>query len=277
MPRRPAAPGRRRRLVRTGAVVAVVVLLVGVPIVLTMQPGFFGRMPALAEQYNPWSTSAHAEVGCEGCHVSPRPLQQATYRVRMIGEFYLSLVLRSREPSVFATPTNDACLECHNDLRSVSPKGDLQIPHRAHVTILKMDCVQCHAYLVHESNPAGKLLPTMASCMKCHDGDTAKDTCTACHTRKAAPDSHRASNWLVAHPKNAASPECDSCHKWTEDWCADCHATRPRSHGDDWRSVHGERVKVRRNCEACHKDSFCVPCHGEVPQENLNPAPTPVE
>ncbi len=124
----------------------------------------------------------------------------------MVGEFYLSLVLRSESPSVFATPTNEACLECHNDLRSVSPKGDLQIPHRAHVTILKMECVECHDYLVHELNPSGKHLPTMAGCLRCHDGDTAKDTCTACHTQKAAPDSHQARGLADRPPERCRQP-----------------------------------------------------------------------
>jgi len=277
MSRRSEVPNRRKRLVRVGAIAAVLLVVVGVPVALTMQPSFFGRVPALAAEYKPWSTSAHAEVGCDGCHVPPRALHRVAYRARMVGEFYLSLALRARKPSVFSTPSNDACLQCHNDLRSVSPKGDLQIPHRAHVTILKMDCVQCHDYLVHALNPAGKHLPTMAGCMKCHDGDTAKDTCTACHTRKAAPESHQASDWLVVHPKDAAGPQCDSCHKWTEDWCADCHALRPRSHGDDWRAAHGDQVKKRRNCESCHDTTFCVPCHGEVPQENFDPAQEPVK
>jgi len=263
--------GRGSARVRTLVVAVIVVVVIAVPLILVAQPGYFGRVPALANQYRPWSTSAHAEVGCEECHIAPGPLAQIGYRTRMVGEFYLTLAARSHVPNVFATPSNDACLKCHNDLRSVSPKGDLQIPHRAHVTILKMDCVECHDYLVHELNPAGKHTPTMAGCLRCHDGDTAKDTCTACHTEKAAPASHRAQDWMIAHPREAAGPECDSCHKWTEEWCADCHARRPASHGKDWRAVHGERVKEHRSCEACHDGDDCIRCHGEVPQENFDP------
>jgi hypothetical protein len=159
----------------------------------------------------------------------------------------------------------------------VSPNGDLQIPHRAHVNVLKMECVQCHDYLVHELNPQGDHLPTMEGCLKCHDGNTAKATCTACHTRKAAPDSHRASDWLIVHAQKATDPECDSCHKWTDEWCADCHAVRPRSHTKEWRASHGEQVKQHRNCEACHDGEFCVRCHGEVPKDNFDPALKPVQ
>lgn len=272
-----AAHSRRRRIVRIVIVVAVLVLLIGGPAWLAGSGQFFARFPALAAQHAPWATSAHAEVGCQECHIPPRAVDRVSYRVRMIPEFYLSFVSRSRVPSAFASPTNESCLRCHNDLRSVSPKGDLQIPHRAHVTILKMNCVECHNVLVHELNTSGNHAPAMAGCLRCHDGDTAKNTCTACHTQKDIPDSHRAKNWLVVHPEKANGPECDSCHKWTENWCVDCHVRRPASHGEDWREVHGDKVKDHRNCEACHDAEFCVRCHGEVPSENFDPALKMVE
>jgi hypothetical protein len=189
----------------------------------------------------------------------------------MVGEFYLSAIAGSRKPGYFETPTNEACLECHSDLRTISPKGDLQIPHRAHITILKMDCVDCHRYLVHELSPEGKHTPPMIECLTCHDGDTAKDACTACHTQKAAPESHSASDWLITHAAQVDDPECITCHKWKDDWCADCHRDQPRSHTSDWRSVHGERVAEHRNCEACHEADFCVRCHGVVPPLNFDP------
>lgn len=270
-------PDKRRRLIVVGAIVLVVVLLVIVPGCVAMQPAFIGRTPALAEKYEPWSVSTHVEAGCEGCHAAPRPLAQAVYRARMVGEFYLSFVAPNRTPSVFSAPTNEACLECHNDLRTVSPKGDLQIPHRAHVQILKMQCVECHNYLVHEKSPEGKHTPPMVGCMGCHDGDTAKDACTACHTEKAAPDSHRDADWLIQHAEQSGDPECVGCHKWAEDWCADCHSQRPRSHGANWRDVHGDQVKKHRSCEACHDGEFCVKCHGEVPKENFDPTLKMVE
>lgn len=265
-------PGGRARWVRIGAVVLAAAVLIGIPLWLTSQPGFFGRYPGLAEKYTPWSTSTHLEAGCEGCHVPPTALARAGYRTRMVGEFYVSLVNRTRIPAVFSAPTNQACLSCHSDLRSVSPKGDLQIPHRAHVTILKMQCIECHDYLVHELSPEGKHTPPMVGCMECHDGDKAKDSCSACHTEKAAPPSHASGDWLVAHGDQAGDPECESCHKWADDWCVDCHSQRPTSHGSDWRAVHGDVVKQHRSCEACHDAAFCVRCHGVVPQDNFDPS-----
>lgn len=264
-------PGGHHGILAFGLAVLAVLVLIVLPGYLAVQPGFFGHFPSLTKQYGPWSSSTHAEAGCEGCHVPPKPLDRGVYRVRMVGEFYVSLVSKSRVPGVFATPTNDACLACHSDLRSVSPKGDLQIPHRAHVTILKMECVACHKYLVHELSPEGKHTPPMVECLTCHDGDTAKDACTACHTQKAAPASHASEDWLILHAQQSGDPKCVTCHKWKDDWCADCHRDRPQSHGTDWRATHGERVEKHRSCDACHDGAFCTRCHGEVPQLNYDP------
>lgn len=269
---KPPESRRRRALLRAGIVVLAVLVLVVLPGYIASRPGFFRRYPDLQQQYGPWSKSSHVEAGCEECHTPPRPLARAMYRVRMTGEFYVSLVSRSRVPGVFATPTNDACLVCHSDLRSVSPEGDLQIPHRAHVSVLRMKCVECHDTLVHRANSDGKHTPTMKGCLRCHDGDTAKDACTACHTQKAAPASHSAKDWLVLHGARSKDPECVTCHKWRDDWCVDCHKQRPRSHAGDWRAVHGERIRTHRSCEACHEAAFCVDCHGEVPSLNRDPA-----
>jgi hypothetical protein len=264
--------GRRRRtLLRVGIVVLVLLLVLGVPAYIATRPSYFRRFPSMAAKYQPWSRSTHVEASCQDCHVAPGVLPQTAYGVRMIGEFYAGLVARSRVPERFGEPTNEACLKCHNDLRSVSPKGDLKIPHRAHVTILKMKCVQCHDFLVHEKSPEGKRTPPMSGCLECHDGDSAKNTCTACHTDKATPATHRAADWLIVHPDKAAGGDCAKCHKWTEDWCASCHSTRPKSHGPDWRAAHGARVKTHRNCEACHTASFCIECHGVLPTQNLDP------
>jgi len=258
------------RIARAGLIVLAVVVLVVVPGYIATRPAYFSRFPSLDDEYEPWSTSTHVSAACQNCHIPPNVIRQTAYRFRMVGEFYYSLVVRSHTPDVFDKPTNAACLSCHEDLRAVNPKGDLKIPHKAHVNILKMQCVQCHNYLVHEKNPAGTHTPTMAGCLKCHNGDTAKNNCTVCHTKKATPASHKAADWLVVHPKQVTS-DCNACHAWTKNWCADCHARRPKSHTADWRKTHGEQVAKHRNCEACHAASFCIRCHGQLPKLNYDP------
>ena len=112
----------------------------------------------------------------------------------------------------------------------------------------------------------------MKACLTCHDGRTAKNSCSTCHTNKAIPASHQAANWRIVHAQMQAKIDCKPCHAWTTNWCADCHSRRPRDHTATWRTTHGQQVKVHRNCEACHQAPFCINCHGAVPQLNFNPA-----
>jgi hypothetical protein len=269
--KRPMTPERRRLLLIVGIAVLVIAVFVIVPSYVASQPSYLQRYSNYHAEYQTWSTSVHAQVPCQRCHVAPNRLAQVGYNVRMLGEFYVSIVARSRQPKLLGTPVNAACSSCHIDLRTVSPSGDLNIPHRAHVVVLNIPCVQCHSYLVHQKSPEGTHTPRMVACLKCHDGTQAKNSCSTCHTNKAAPASHRSADWVIVHPQ-AQTAECRKCHQWTANWCAQCHAKRPKSHTADWRTKHGEQVKVRRNCEACHVAAFCVRCHGDVPQLNFNPA-----
>lgn len=266
-----AAGSRRKVLARAGLIVVLLVVFVFAPGYLATRPRYMQRYVGTDHAYDTWSKSVHASVSCQRCHISPKPVAQLGYDVRMLGEFYLSVVSASRQPALFAKPTNAACQSCHIDLRTVSPSGDLNIPHRAHVNVLKLQCIECHKYLVHALNPEGNHRPRMVTCLKCHDGKTAKSQCSACHTSKQEPLDHRSPDWVVVHPQRQNAENCQKCHKWTTNWCAKCHTKRPRSHGADWRTKHKFQVQKHRNCEACHKADFCARCHGELPTQNLNP------
>jgi hypothetical protein len=264
------APGWKRLAVRAGIPLALLGLFVLLPGYVASQPAFLGRYPRFDAPYKTWSTSVHAKVSCQRCHRQPDTASQLTYGARMTGEFYLALVAPGRDPKLFEQPSNESCRSCHTDLRTVSPKGDLNIPHRAHVDVLKLKCVDCHRYLVHDKSPEGKNTPPMNGCLRCHDGKRAKNACSACHTDKVEPLTHRAADWLIVHPAKAGAA-CNKCHAWKTDWCADCHSKRPRDHAAAWRSQHALAVAKHRNCEACHKADFCIRCHGEVPGLNFRP------
>jgi hypothetical protein len=263
--------GRGRVFLLLATVAVAIAVFVVVPGYMAAQPQFFQGNKSVSGAYKAWSTSVHAQASCQSCHVPPSWTSQAIHALRMPGEFYLSVVLPSRRPPDLGTPTNDACQSCHTDLRKVSVSGDLNIPHRAHVAVLKLRCVDCHDSLVHKTNAQGTHKPTMTGCLRCHDGRRAKNSCSACHTEKALPANHRAADWVVIHPQMQAKIDCAKCHGWTPDWCAQCHTTRPRSHTKTWRTDHGSRVKTHRDCEVCHTGSFCVRCHGEVPKLNFDP------
>lgn len=264
-------PERRRLLLRLAGASAALIALVALPGYAATRPNFIGSYDKYEQAHATWSRSEHAAVSCQKCHVPPSPIRQTRFAARMTGEFYLR-VIPARKPVAMSSPKDDACSGCHVDLRTVSPAGDLRIPHRAHVQVLKVPCVRCHSELAHASDPEFGDRPKMEMCLECHDGKTAKNACAVCHTEKAAPDNHRASDWTVVHSKRQKEIECAQCHAWKDEWCADCHARRPRSHKGLWRTTHRESVDQRRNCEACHPASFCVKCHGQLPRKSLDPS-----
>jgi hypothetical protein len=191
-----------------GAIAAAMLLFVVTPGVIATQPSFLTRYPRYKVPHATWAVSRHRSVKCQACHVPPNVVAQTGYWVQMVGAFYLQFVAPSWAPTPFAAPRNSNCLQCHNDKRTVSPSGDLNIPHQAHVEVLKVPCVMCHKYLVHDKSPEGKNAPAMATCLVCHDGARAKNQCSACHRNKSAPASHRAADWLVVHPEAAKTTDC---------------------------------------------------------------------
>lgn len=267
-------PAERRWLYARAALVPLaLVVLVVLPAYLAQRPVFMERYPAFERPYTTWSGSLHSDVACQQCHVPPAFGARTGYIARMFSEFYISLVSPGREPALFAPPTNDACNRCHMEDRTVSTSGDLLIPHRAHVEMLEMECVECHDFVLHESTPDEPHTPPMSGCLTCHDGQTAKADCAACHTDKDPPDTHFEADWLEVHHLAAADDGCTTCHEWTEHWCEDCHSIRPDSHVEEWRALHRDVVAARqpRNCEACHAEEFCVRCHAFRPPLNLSP------
>ena len=78
---------RVRTLVRLGVVALVLVVLVVIPGYIALQPSFVQRYSNLSPEYKTWSTSVHANVPCQRCHVSPQPVDQAMFAAKMVGEF----------------------------------------------------------------------------------------------------------------------------------------------------------------------------------------------
>ena len=114
-----------------------------------------------------------------------------TFAARSIPAFYSQLLSGPDNTNLLKAPSRAACQKCHTSYRQVAPSGDLLIPHRAHVEVLKIECVACHKDLVHSLNRRGFNRPEMERCLEqCHDGDKATNECVKCHTRKQTPASH---------------------------------------------------------------------------------------
>lgn len=259
----PAKAHRRWPLIAT-AIAVVVIVAVALPIVSTLQPGYYKRYPSLHTRMQNWRVSTHARVPCSGCHVDPGVSGLARFAVKAVPAFYSQLISGPKLTNLLGVPSRAACQKCHTTYRQVSANGDLLIPHRAHVVVLNIRCATCHKNLVHSANSQGFNKPEMSMCLKtCHDGKKAANECVKCHTRKNVPDSHRSKDWLMVHPTKVATVDCGSCHAFTPDFCKDCHLKRPASHTGNWKTGHKVAVKARgeKGCLVCHGEAFCKKCH----------------
>jgi len=257
-------PARSFRFPVKSAIALVVIVLLVLPVFSLLQPGYYRRYADMAKRMDNWEASTHAKVPCSGCHVDPGAAGFLTFSAKAIPAFYSQLLQGPEPTNLFSVPGRAACQECHTGYRQVSPNGDLLIPHRAHVEVLKLDCAVCHKDLVHSVNTAGYNKPAMAGCLKCHNGKTAKAECVDCHTRKQVPESHRAKSWLADHSTAAKTVDCGSCHGFTPDYCRDCHAKRPKTHVGNWKTGHGVRAKAEgtKGCLVCHEGGkSCKKCH----------------
>lgn len=266
-PTPPLEPKSRRGGVRwllgVGVLLAVLVI-VGLPVFSTLQPGYYGRYPELRERMDNWRVSTHARVTCVECHVEPGAGDIASFTLASIPAFYSQLIWGPHETNIIGEPSMAACQKCHTTFRQVSPDGDLLIPHRAHVQVLGIDCVACHTDLVHSKNEKGFNRPEMEACLTCHDGTKASNACIDCHTRKHVPENHAEKNWLATHGAKSTEIDCGECHSWTPaDYCEDCHKKRPATHAGNWKTAHAERAKTQaKGCYVCHdQKKFCGECH----------------
>lgn len=253
----------RLRTFAFAAAAALVIAALVVPVVSTLQPGYYRRFPGLGERMDHWATSTHSRITCAQCHVPPGFGAKIAFAARSIPAYYSQLFGGPKRTNLLTTPGVDACRTCHTNYRRVAPSGDLLIPHKAHVEVLKLDCAVCHKNLVHSPNRRGFNRPEMETCLTCHDGDKASNKCSDCHTRKNAPASHGRKSWVLVHGKQRTFASCDSCHDWTPNYCADCHKRRPASHVGNWKTSHAAPARLRGDgCLVCHGGKrFCKECH----------------
>jgi len=206
-----------------------------------------------------------SEAACRGCHA----------------------IDRGRGAVAGATATG-ACAACHAGwepglavARVVIPPPSLKFSHAAHASTA---CAGCHPTVASAGLATVRDLPTMDTCLGCHDGARADRSCTTCHLATAGGRVRTALADGALTPRGGVSgadhggdfgrdhaaiarsnpAACASCHEERD--CIDCHngVVRPMDfHPGDYLALHP--VEARRNvpdCAACHKtQSFCIGCH----------------
>ena len=123
------------------------------------------------------------------------------------------------------------CSRCHTDQRK--PESFARVTaysplfnHQAHIT-MGLECSACHQKLSDSPAEAARVLPEMAACMACHNGETADRDCYTCHKfdEDLKPQDHKQKQWMVVHVgavMKDRGKSCEICH--TNKDCAACHA-----------------------------------------------------
>lgn len=167
------------------------------------------------------------------------------------------------------------------------PAPHLKFNHKTHLD-KGVQCSTCHG-------DVGKLdlatrdnaMPTMGTCLSCHDGKQAPAECRTCHvttpdgridTMSAGEplkpagwymaDAHD-DDWLRTHKHTARQDDgyCNNCHLPKD--CMDCHngVSKPlKIHPNNWILTHPVAArKGNPSCTSCHKQqTFCVNCHQQT-------------
>jgi nitrate/TMAO reductase-like tetraheme cytochrome c subunit len=249
------------------AVGFLAVAAVYLPVAMTSTPSFCDNCHLMVEPTELWEQSTHGNVNCIECHVNPGIVNEIEHKILSYKEIYAQIFGSGEMPPDVHLPSNESCLQCHNDDREVSPSGDIKIPHLEHVEMRDLRCADCHFNVVHSrrGEPGGP--PPMDVCYMCHDGVKAPDTCATCHLTPPPKEEAHPTDALENHGRMATDriDDCRRCHSEASRFCEDCHSKPPESHlVPAWRYTHYRAVELkgRDGCYGCHdEEEFCQKCH----------------
>jgi nitrate/TMAO reductase-like tetraheme cytochrome c subunit len=289
--------------------------LVGVE--TTSSSEFCSSCHEMKPEFYTWKASTHSEVDCVNCHTGPGIENYSKSKANGLLQVIKKTTNTYSAPIQMPNEISDAsCEKCHNmKVREVSASGDIIIPHDKHMD-KDVECIQCHSGVAHGKiadrkvtfksdykkwdTSLGKSMmsekkytsPKMEECMDCHIARNVTTECSACHTSKMYPESHKEGDFkLQSHGSFAKEElqECNDCHKYMSSkeitlfnnqpaytqylrnqkiqskqvsskdyakentFCKDCHRQRPASHEKGFVGKHGTLASKNEDaCLTCH-------------------------
>jgi nitrate/TMAO reductase-like tetraheme cytochrome c subunit len=190
--RQALAPFGRKRVFTAslglaGSALLGVLLFSGVSFWWTSQPSFCARCHPMQKFVQAWRESPHAKVNCERCHTPPGLFGFLGGKIAGL-QVVLDYVREEyRDWSFNAAVPNAACLQCHEEvLKKNLHAGDVVVSHKDIVSA-GGKCMGCHSTVAHgKAVPVGsETHPSMAACLKCHNGGAAPLRCNLCHVGRA--------------------------------------------------------------------------------------------
>ncbi len=233
--------------------------------------GFMGLVLASAINWDSdliFSHKFHAEeadANCDDCHAKAAESQIAA-----------DDLLPDMETCYNCHDEEDTdCTSCHKNGEEpvLLPRIDNYIAHFSHKAHIdrNTECETCHAGIsAKEIVNEGMHLPTMETCMSCHDVPQTTEGCYLCHDKSESiiPANH-IENWKQSHGSYAetGSQNCNSCHQ--KSYCIDCHQgdnLMNKSHPAEFILTHSASYLARESsCFTCHQNTnYCIECHTTI-------------
>ena len=169
-----------------GIGIGALLLVSGFSFWWTSQPSFCAKCHPMTKFVDAWEQSPHKDVSCEQCHLQPGLFGFLGGKIAGL-QVVMNYVRGNYEDYSFnAAVSNASCLQCHEsimnqDIHSSGPT-DVRVSHKD-IIEAGAKCTSCHNTVAHgDAVPFGaQTHPTMATCLTCHNGQTAPLKCTLCH------------------------------------------------------------------------------------------------
>jgi hypothetical protein len=134
------------------------------------------------ENYESWKISSHSSISCMECH-QDRGLK-GILETKFRGISRVMLKFTGMEVSeIKAHVDRDRCWHCHTQKRKkyrVGTVANLVDTHSIHLN-KGYQCTDCHAEAVHPDKLMESGMPTMDSCITCHEAENVSRDCSTCH------------------------------------------------------------------------------------------------
>jgi cytochrome c nitrite reductase small subunit len=170
------------------AVLALVVGLGWGVVTYTATPTFCNTCHVMNTRYVSWQRSSHGIAAtCIECHSEPGWWEELKAHLNGTRYLYVMLTGEKTGPLIRAEVSDASCLRCHQRDRLPEVVHNHRVLHAKHLG-LGVNCVSCHAGLVHGSLYGGEARPTMRLCVECHaQRSPALAACQSCHVQPTIP------------------------------------------------------------------------------------------
>jgi len=267
---------RKRRWVLglsiVGGLIVLLIIAAFVTAHFTSASSFCDTCHEMDKYYATWQTSEHATAECRDCHIPPGAVPYIETKLGSFREIYIHFWGDPDAPlAVTREIPNESCFRCHDDPPADPSLLTVTFSHDSHRDAY---CITCHVRLVHKGVPPLEYRDPaeMSSCFVCHDGKTAANTCSYCHTppheeRGECSSCHTTSGWTSAaadHPFALTGAHADLD-------CARCHVGGPGV-----ANIPGTNLpQAQPTCISCHQDEHggltdCAACHTPTAWKNAD-------